>query len=85
MPILSQSKNLPLRRFDCDCLQASKLALKHILCYLPMFSLFPPRSVKRHFREEKGKYENWKQEGITSLTKLNKWYPAKHTYPLAEF
>lgn len=85
MPILSQSKNLPLRGFDCDCLQASKLAPKHILCYLPMFSLFPPRSVKRHFREEKGKYENWKQEGITSLTKLNKWYPAKHTYPLAEF
>lgn len=57
VPILSQSKNLPLRGFDCDCLQASKLALKHILCYLPMFSLFSPRSVKRHFREEKGKWE----------------------------
>ena len=85
VPISSQSKKLPLRGFDCDCLEASKLALKHILGYLPMFSLFSPRSVKRHFREERGKYENWKQEGITSLTKPNKWYPAKHIYPLAEF
>ena len=85
VPILSQSKNFPLCGFDCDCLEASKLALKYILCYFSIFSLFSPRSAKRHFREEKGKYENWKQEGITSLTEPNKWYPDKHIFTLAEF
>lgn len=54
MPILSQSKNLPLRGFDCDCLQASKLAPKHILCYLPVFS-FPPQECEEALQGRKRK------------------------------
>lgn len=54
--------------------------------YFSLFSFFFfCRGVKRHFREEKGKYETWKQKGIMSLTECNRQYPAKQIHPLAEF
>lgn len=46
VPILYQSKNIPLRGFDYDCLKASTLALKYILCYFSMFSLFFPQECE---------------------------------------